>query len=361
MSIEFFSFLAIRGQQGDNVYYLTHCPLRLVPRLFLFDEAEVPAELQQLHSIDVNRVESIAEYLLTNTKDYMLPPLIVTIDYEVSFESLSTELPEAGQLRVPLTAKMIIQDGQHRREAITRALKENFIIGDDTVPVMLIPDPYFSRAARLYSDLNRPKQRHTKSQRILHNHQNPLADLVRQLVDEVSLFKNLTELEKTTISNRSKALFTLSAVFQATQALLGVTKNDSISAEQANLAQQFWEKLAQIIPEWQAVISGKMKAADLRKNYIHAHGVGLVAIGRAGHSLVINEPDDWPDKLREFNEIDWSRSNKELWEGRAMVRGRMSKAKDSVKLTANAIKTSLSLPLTAQEKKLEEKLSGYSN
>ena len=348
MNVDSISFLAIRGQQGEQFYYLTHCPLRLVPRLFLFNESDVPGELRQLHSVDQERIESIAKYLLTNPKNYVLPPLVASVDCDISFEPLSAELPETGQLQIPLTARLIIQDGQHRREAIVHTLAQNPHMGDDTVPVMIFADPQLAHAPQLYSDLHRSMKRRTQSQRILHDHDSPLAELVRQLVDEVSLFKNLTELEKTTISNRSTALFTLSAIFQATQAFLGVGKNDPISNEQAEQAHQFWESLAQFIPEWQAVITGKMKAAELRKNYVHGHGVGLVAIGRVGHSLVTTEPDDWPEKLRRFGEIDWSRSNSDHWEGRAMLRGRMSKAKDSIILTTNLLKETLGLPLTEE-------------
>lgn len=282
------------------------------------------------------------------------------MDCQPEFKSLSGELLDAGQLLVPLAARLIIHDGQHRREAIARALAEEPSIGDDTVPIMLIPDTKFSRSTRLFSDLNRPQKRRTKSQRILHDHDSPLADLVRQLVEEVSLFKGLTEMEKTTISNRSTALFTLSAIHQATQEFLGIGKQEQIPPSLANQARQFWGELGQVIPEWRDVIEGKSKSSELRQNYVHAHGVTLVAIGYAGHSLVTNYPNDWIERLKMLGDIDWSRSNVEVWEGRAMMRGRMSKARDSVQLTANVIKQALHLQLSAKEANLEKKFTNLS-
>jgi DNA sulfur modification protein DndB len=354
MNIENYSFLAIRGSQGSHTYYLTQCPLRLVPRLFLFDEIEVPAALRQIQSLTPARVAALARYLAEKPSNYVLAPLVAVIDSEVNFEPLRTDLPEVGQLRIPLTARLVIQDGQHRRAAIEQVLSENPTLGDDMVPVMMFSDPQLTRAARLYADLNQPQKRRTQSQRVLYDQDSPLATLVRQLIEEVPLFHGLTELEKTTLSNRSRALFTLSAIYQATQALLGVGRRDPISQSQADLARHFWQELGQIIPEWQQAIQGKVKASELRKNYVHAHGVALLAVGHAGHTLVETYPDDWPERLSALGSIDWSRENTTLWEGRAMVRGRMSKARDSVRLTANVLKQALGLPLTEKEQSLEQ-------
>lgn len=99
-----------------------------------------------------------------------------------------------------------------------------------------------------------------------------------------------------------------------------------------------------------------MKASELRKNYIHAHGVALLTVGRAGHTLVETSPDDWPERLSALGSIDWSRNNTGLWEGRAMVRGRMSKGRDSVRLTANVLEQTLGLPLTEKEQSLQQLL-----
>ena len=357
MSIESYSFLAIRGSQGSHTYYLTQCPLRLVPRLFLFDEVEVPAELRQIYSLTLARVAALRCYLAEKPTNYVLAPLVAVIDCEVNFEPLQRDLPEVGQLRIPLTARLVIQDGQHRRAAIAQVLAENPTLSDDTVPVMLFPDPQLTRSAQLYIDLNQPQRQRTRSRQVLHDQDSPLAALVRQLVEDVPLFRGLTEREKTTISNRSTALFTLSAVYQATQALLGVGRRDPISQTQADLAQRFWQELGQIIPEWQQVIQSKVKAAELRRNYVHAHGVALLAIGRAGHALVETYPGDWPQRLSILGSIDWSRENTALWEGRAMVRGQMSKARDSVLSTTNVLKQALGLSLTEKEQALERRLT----
>ncbi|MGC6542571.1 DNA sulfur modification protein DndB, partial [Escherichia coli] len=39
-------FPAIRGIQAGREYYVTMCPLRLIPKIFVFDEEELPPEMR---------------------------------------------------------------------------------------------------------------------------------------------------------------------------------------------------------------------------------------------------------------------------------------------------------------------------
>ena len=49
-------FPAIRGVQAGREYYVTMCPLRLIPRLFLFDEEELPPEMRAQRTLNKARV-----------------------------------------------------------------------------------------------------------------------------------------------------------------------------------------------------------------------------------------------------------------------------------------------------------------
>lgn len=352
-----YTFPAIRGRQGTHDYYLIQCPLRLLSRLFLFDEAEVPATLRRIHTIDQLSVNGWVEYLTTRKDDYVLAPLIVIVDQTVLFESLGEELPEIGRVQLSMTAQLIVCDGQHRRAALDVVLARDAERGNDPISVMLIPDPQLVRAIDIYLDLHPTQIQPTRSRRVLHDH-SALAALVRQLVDELPLFQGLTEREKTTISNRSTALFTLSAIYQATQALLAIGAKAPVSAEDATLAHDFWYALGEIIPEWRQAIKREMSAATLRQTYVHAHTVTLLAIGMAGRALITAHPADWQERIKVLGAVDWSRENRVLWEGRTMVRGKMSKTRDSINLTAIALKRVLGLAVTEREAGLERGLLG---
>src|SRR5262249_8803935 len=159
--------------------------------------------------------------------------------------------------------------------------------------------------------------------------------------------------EKTTISNRSIKLFTLSSIFQGTQALLNKKPRERISRMEETLAHDFWVEVTRHIPEWELILEKRVTAAELRSSFIHAHGLALHALGIMGHTLLAVEPTTWKEKLRLIRKLDWSRSNTREWEGRATIGGRVSKAHSNVVLTAAYLKKTLDLPLSPEESKLE--------
>lgn len=356
MSLDNYSFVAIKGWQGKHAYYLIQCPLRLFPRLFLFDEAEVPISVRRGRTIDPVRAAEITKYLTQESETFVLPSIVATTSEKVTFEPLREGQGILGRLSIPMIAQLILQDGQHRRLAVKQVLAKMPALGEYTIPVMIFADMDMKRSQRVYTALNNVQVKNTRSKRVLYE-QSDLAALVQQLIDEVPLFQGRVELEKTTISNRSTALFTLSAIYQANEALLGMHKADQIELEDVEIARSFWGELSEIIPEWEKVVRQEVSPAYLRQSYVHAHTVMLIALARAGHELVKAQPHDWPVKLRALGTIDWSRNNTALWEGRAMVLGRMSKATNSIKLSTSAIKRALGLPPTHEEQELEQLLT----
>ena len=55
-------FSALRGFQAGRDYYVAMCPLKLIPKIFLFDEDEIPAELRAQRALNKARVPEIARY-----------------------------------------------------------------------------------------------------------------------------------------------------------------------------------------------------------------------------------------------------------------------------------------------------------
>jgi DNA sulfur modification protein DndB len=113
--------------------------------------------------------------------------------------------------------------------------------------------------------------------------------------------------------------------------------------------------------EWERVRKGLVTAGEIRTDYIHSHGVVLQAIARTGNCLLRKFPKQWTRKLAPIGDMDWRRANAKLWEGRALIGGRVSKNEQNVALTANAIKLHLKLPLTPEEARLEDALQRGNN
>ena len=104
-------------------------------------------------------------------------------------------------------------------------------------------------------------------------------------------------------------------------------------------------------PDWRKVQERKLTAGEVRRDFIHSHGITLQALGRIGNGLFREK--GYGPKLSPLREIDWSRSNAAMWEGRALSAGRVSKSGNSVILTTNLLKQKLGLPLTPEEQKVE--------
>ena len=115
----------------------------------------------------------------------------------------------------------------------------------------------------------------------------------------------------------------------------------------------FWEEVGQLIPEWVHVRNGKMTAGEVRQDFIHSHAIVLQALGRVGKFIYQTQPENLKKILSALSGIDWSRKNTSVWEGRAMIGGRMSKNSQNITLTCNQIKAVLQLRLSPEEQDIE--------
>lgn len=361
MDVNSYEFTAIRGLQARSAYYVIMVPLKLVSRLFRFDDEAMPAPLRAQRVLNKVRIPAIARYITDHPDEYILSSLCACVDGDMTFEPAAEEGPlrAVGKLRIGMSATILINDGQHRRAAIEEAIKARPFLGDETVSVVVFADQGLRRSQQMFADLNMHAVRPTRSIRLLYNHRDELARLTRGVIEAVPLFNGLTDLEHTSISNRSTKLFTLSSLHQATAQLIGKATSGTIDESDQALAISFWNAVTKHMPDWQRAASGQVAAAELRRDFIHAHGIALLAIGGAGGQLVATHPKDWESKLKKLEELDWSRSNSELWEGRALHAGVINKSKVNVALTTNVVAKALGLRLTADALALEAK-AGFS-
>jgi DNA sulfur modification protein DndB len=330
--------------------------MEFVTRLFSFPEPELSAELRAQRVLNKSRIPAIARYIIENPKSYVFSSLTASIDGLVTFTPTSDDPlgRKLGILSVPLNAKVLINDGQHRRAAIEQALEGQPALKYETISVVFFVDAGLERSQQMFADLNRYAIRPTKSLGILYDHRDLLAKLAHDISNEVPVFRDQTEKAKSTISNRSRKLFTLSSIYQASKRLLNKKDGEPISEADKNLAVRFWTEVSEHIPDWHEAMLRKVNPSELRADYIHAHGIALQALAIAGAALLADAPKQWHKRLFAISKIDWSRKNAQLWEGRALIGGRLNKAQNNVILTANIIKKSLGLRLAPSEQSVEE-------
>lgn len=348
-------FPCIRGVQAKMEFFVSMCPLRLIPKIFLFNEEELVPELRAQRFLNKARLPDITRYILKNRNNYVFSAITASIDSEVRFEPIGTEDASGriGLLHIPMSAQFIINDGQHRRAAIEMALKEEPDIADESIAVVFFLDKGLKKCQQMFADLNRYAIRPSKSLGLLYDHRDQMAELARDVAFRSEAFNGVVEMEKSSLSPRSVRLFTLSSIYYATLALLSNIETDNFE-EKTKIALSFWNETSKHIREWQLVKKHKITSGDVRRDYIHSHAVVLQSLGNVGNSLFRNGVTNWKTKLKKLINIDWTRSNAKLWEGRAMIGGRVSKSQHNVILTTNVIKNHLGLPLNPEEQRVED-------
>jgi DNA sulfur modification protein DndB len=348
-------FPAIRGIQAQREYYVSMCPLRLIPKIFLFDEVELVPEFRAQRILNKARIPEISRYILSNRKGYVFSAITASVDGEIHFTPMGTagEASRLGALHVDMSARFIINDGQHRRAAIESALANDPTLSDETIAVVFFVDRGLERSQQMFADLNRHAVRPSRSLGLLYDHRSDLSKIAKLVSLKSEAFKDVVEMERSTLSERSRKLFTLSSIYTACAALLeGAEISDGEHA--AQICAVYWNEVGKRIPEWGYVRDSKMTAGEVRRDFIHSHAIVLQALGIVGRDLIRLPENTWKKRLHSLSKINWARSNAKVWEGRAMVGGRVSKSSHNVTLSTNVIKRCLGLDLGPEEIRVEK-------
>lgn len=331
-----YSFAAIRGVQAGRAYYVVMVPLRMVGRLFRFDDEDLAPALRAQRDLNKGRIPAIARYLVEHPRDYVLSALSATIDGAFQFQASAEHGAgrSVGVLLVDMTATILINDGQHRRAGIVEALRNRPHLGDETIAVTLYPDADLARSQQIFVDLNQHGIRPARSLRLLYDARDDEAQLSRNVVEAIPLLRDLTDFARSNLPSTSRKLFTFSNLHGAIGILVreaGLTQN--AEAEVVT----FWQQVIEAIPDWGLAAQGRIAASELRRDKVHAHGTALEAIATVGARLMACNPRGWGEDIGRLQTVDWNRSNAALWEGRAMFGGRIHRSRTAVALTAEAL------------------------
>lgn len=312
-----YSFPAVKGIQAGMEYYVAMVPLDCIPKLFTFTDENLPPEIRSQRTLNKARIPEMRDYILSNPTSYVFSALTASIDGDVLFTTTPNS-SSLGTLSISMSARLLINDGQHRRAAIEEALKKNPDLKYEHISMVLYHDIGLKRSQQMFSDLNRFAIRPTKSLNILYDNRDALSLLVKEIIAAIPGFNELVDKEHTSIPNRSISLFTLSAIHHGTKALL---KDHSDSSEKMQeLATMYWSIVYDNMAEWKDVAEKKVKSSEIRQNSLSPLSITLRSLGQIGNELLSKYPDTWQDRLSSLAEIDWKKTNP-LWENGIVVNG----------------------------------------
>lgn len=332
------SFDVIRGIQGGGEFYTGMCSFATLYNHFKFNEdPQIPPEMRAQRKLRRSRIPAISDYILDNPDSYVFSAITVSVGGAIFFFPAPGlgETAHMGTLRMPIDAPILINDGQHRCAAIRQAYETKPELRSEKIPVVFFEDVGLKRSQQMFADLNKHAVKPTKSLGLLYDHRDEFSRFVVNLSNDVDVFSGRTETEKTNIGMRSRNVFTLNGISEATKFLLRLDTK-SISSEKQKIAAEFWREVANNIPQWNLLMQGEIAPSELRRGYVHAHTNVLAAIGIAGHVLIAQYPDSWKRMLKNLRRVDWSRDC-DMWEGKLIIRGRMLKNKTGIKAAAAEI------------------------
>lgn len=329
-----FVFPAVKGIQANKEYFTAMVPLEIIPKIFQFADEELPPEIRAQRILNKSRIPEMRDYIINNPESYVFSSLTVSVDGAMLFEPINEVDPMIGHISISMSARFLINDGQHRRAAIAEAIKINPDLKHEHISVVFYHDKGLKSSQQMFSDLNRYAIRPTKSINILFNSREESSIIAKEVVKDVSVFTGLTEKEKTTVSNRSKALFTLSAISTATIELLKDVKLDM--PEKTKLAIEFWNEVASNMPEWIAVMRQEKRSSEVRSGSICSLSITLVAIGHGGNKLLHTYPHDWKERIANLAKVDWKKDNP-IWNYLVFVNGKVAANRSSQKALSTYI------------------------
>ena len=350
-----YQFPAVKGCQAGKDYYICMIPLGLMSRIFTTDYSDVAAEHRAQRRLNESRIPEICDYILSNRDSYVFSALAASVDGEMQFVQAGSN-ENVGVLEIDMSASFLINDGQHRKAAIDTAIAEDDSLKDETIAVVLYKDQGLQRSQQMFTDLNKHAVTTSKSLNTLYESKDPVALITKKTVDSIPFLRKYTDKEKDNLSKYSSNIFTLNTFQEANKRICKVIQ-DPKKAE--HLVYSFWNNVVLNMREWNEMDNGELSKKSLREDYITTQGLIILALGRLCEYYCANPEIHMVQSLKGLKKMDWLRNNEECWMNRAIKpNGKINRNEQGIFLTYIQIKRLLSLPITNEELKKEQKMRG---
>lgn len=349
----FYRFPAMRGIQANSEYFVCMIPLGVLSKIFIEDSSDVLPEFRAQRKLNEQRIPEIRDYIINNRDSYVFSALAASVDGEIAFFP-TRESGNIGELEVDMTATFLINDGQHRKAAIIEAIEFDESLKDETIALVLYRDKGLARSQQMFTDLNKHAVNTSKSLNTLYDSKDPMAVMTKQVVAQVPFLRKYTDKEKDNLANYAAKLFTLNVFYDVNKRII---KNPVDIEEETRFLVDFWTTIVVNMSDWNDMDKGELSKKELREAYISLRGITLHAFGKLGAYFFSHPQYDIHKYLTGLSKIDWSRSNLECWENRAITdKGRINRNEKGIFLTYIQIKRLLNLEIDSEEAAREKQL-----
>ena len=301
---------AIRGKQGGRTFYVSNLPNLLV-RNFLRDvQSAVDISERSQRPLDPKHADDITNYLKSNVNEYVVGALTFAMKTEGEFTPLpnqSSDGYELGTLQFNLVQEFHSLDGQHRRQAIIKAMEEVDSIRDDSTAVIFYVEPDLKRRQQMFSAMNSTPRKVSKSLNIAYNNRDPFARAAKQLAEDHPLLKGKIEKLQPRVKSDSSDFYSLSSIQDAVKRVVtgsiskGVVIEDLTDNEIQRRGGEFFDLLLKSRNEFTAAANDPKVLQKFREDTILFSSTTLRvlagAVGRANQYYKAQTPIEIRDKL----------------------------------------------------------------
>lgn len=311
----------IVNQSGKKCYLCTFTYAELV-KFFTFVDEELPLDQRHQRHLDTSRAKKIGNYIFEGHKSgnqYIIPPIVASLDAKnIEFEGNGI-----GKLTFDLaTAKMLINDGQHRRRGIEFALEDNPNLESEEVGVFLIPDVNLKAAQQIFSDINRNAKPTDKNLNYLFDHRSGDTATSKSVRTGVPFFVRYVQLEKGIETKRY--LFQFAHFHEANLIIYEHLRLQNIDALKAiPMMKLYWNTLVDSIKEWKSMIElpniteydKKSATASIqvyKKDTIAGHNITLQSLALLSKKILpkyVKNPDDLAAILEPLGTFSFGKEN----------------------------------------------------
>ena len=343
-----YRFPVVKGVQAKREYYIAMLPLKMIPKLFPQEDEYVLPEHRAQRKLNAARIPVISKYILENRETYVFSALAASIDGQFRF--CPSEHSDVGVLEISMDAKLLINDGQHRKAAILEAISEDDSLLNETISVVFFEDQGLARSQQMFTDLNKHAVKTSNSIAELYDSRDQLAVVTRTVISKIKFLNAYTDKEKDILGKYSSNLFTLSTFYNANKRVI---RSAPITDEVEAFLLQYWDCVCRNILPWKDLYSREISKVDLRENYIVTQAVIIQVLGRLGNYFFANRCYDFEPYLKKLQQINWKRDCED-WKLRTIrENGRMINNEEAITLTCNVLKNRLGLSLDEFEQSKE--------
>lgn len=223
-----FTYPCLIGKQGDRRVLTISVSFDALSRVLAMDHTIHTLDRSQ-RELNRRRASAFADYVvkaLSDSKDFIIPPLIGNIEGPVNVTE-SEFSPCFGTVDIPMNARIVLFDGQHRDVGLGEVCQRLYNLGHQTITLELSENLPLETRQQFFSDINGNASKPNAAINLAYDRSNALSQLVRDVVMENSVLHSKTDFERTNITGKnSKFWVSFKALCDASARFITIANDD---------------------------------------------------------------------------------------------------------------------------------------